>query len=910
MLLTLISGLTVTDRRVCYQNKCSGDVKALPGCFRDGAKSRVLNGANFTSDSMTQADCFEFCSELAPGAPYQYAGVEDAKQCFCGNAIAANSSKGPDWCDSPGPCAPVCKNPDPKTPFDRPCCCPGNSSESCGGIGALFAFDIKDFSCKVERLSDAYCDSSIPISARLDDLIGKMTTTEKISCLTTKNCAISRLGIQAHFAEALHGLRYDCATDIQGRDDPLCATSFPHAQLLAASFNQSLWQTIGYSIATEARAFYNLWSSGAQSTSRYAQSFFAPDINLCRDPRWGRCLEVPGECPVLTSQYAMGYVRGMQTTKKGSNFSMTVCMAKHWSAYDVENGYTRNGTKYGRGYFNAAIPRRDLIETYWPQFRAAARGANLGGVMCSYNAVNGVPSCANGVFNNKVLRGDFGFDGTIVSDCSAIRGMEPQSHNFTPTPEKAAAVGLKGGTDLNCGTTYIQYMQDALDAGDVAESDIDQAVRRVLTQMFATGLGEADLPWADLGEADIDSKTHRQRALDAAIQGMVLLKNEGGLLPLRAKNGGKLRVAVIGPHYNSSTRLLANYYGKNVIVNTSTPLAGLSRRKELNVVAAVKGCDLVNVTEAPDLGGATDAAKQAEVAIVFIGLHSTQGGFPPNGPGMEREGFDRTNITLPGYQLPLVQAVVATGTPTVVVLINSGGLAAEWVYDNVPAVVEAYYPGELGGDAMAALLLGDKSPAGRLVTTIYPQDFVKERDITDMELRPHKDENGTDVPGVTYRFYDKALFPFGYGRSYTTFSFEWAGDNRLEATTAQVAAAIPAHFESKPTGLSAAKISVKNTGTVTSDVVVLCFASSKRTDAPLRQLVGFTRVGSLAPGATANAVVDIIPHALTTVSKDGHETVSADTLALSCGGEPDGFASGILTLTGPAQPIFSVPETM
>ena len=272
------------------------------------------------------------------------------------------------------------------------------------------------------------------VGARVDDLVSRMTGAEKIGCIGTKTCDLPRLGISMTWAEALHGLRYNCITDLAGRPSPLCATSFPHAQLLAASFNRSLWSAVGGTIATEARAFHNLWASGRQSSSRYALSFFAPDINLCRDPRWGRCLEVPGEDPLLSAEYAVRYVAAMQERHPQTNATKAFCNAKHWSSYDVERGATDDGAgePYNRGSFDAIVTKQDLAQTYWPQFRAAATRAGLGGVMCSYNAVNGVPSCANSEFNNGVLRSKFGFDGMIVSDCGPLLLCPPLRPSLPP----------------------------------------------------------------------------------------------------------------------------------------------------------------------------------------------------------------------------------------------------------------------------------------------------------------------------------------------------------------------------------------------------------------------------------------------------------------------------------------------
>mmetsp|Transcript_17924 Transcript_17924/g.53118 ORF Transcript_17924/g.53118 Transcript_17924/m.53118 type:complete len:523 (-) Transcript_17924:1600-3168(-) len=521
----------------------------------------------------------------------------------------------------------------------------------------------------------------------------------------------------------------------------------------------------------------------------------------------------------------------------------------------------------------------------------------MGGTMCSYNAVNDVPSCANSVFNNDVLRKMFGFSGMIVSDCSAILGIL-KSHNYTKNLDDTVRAGLRGGTDLNCGDVYYNYGASAFGNGTITMSDIDTALARVLEQFYKVGLGENPVPWSDLDERDIDSPTSRGTALNAAQQGMVLLRNEDALLPLKAKvNDGKIKIAVLGPHLNSSTQLLANYYGDNVLVKTSTPLAALARRPEVEVVGALAGCDLINTSIPADLSGAATLAKRADFAVVFLGLHSTQGAQVHNGPGMEREGFDRTNLTLPGFQEPLIKAIVATATPTVVVFINSGGIAAEWVYNNVPAVLEAYYPGELGGDAIASLLLGDVSPSGRLTTTIYPADFVIHRNITDMEFRPHG-----DIPGITYRFAEptEALYSFGYGMGYTTFEFTFA--------TAPPATISTEGICDRRTEMSI-RLTAKNIGRMTSDVSVLCFVLSNVTaSSPPRRLAGFGRASSVIAGGEASVDVDILPAALRWSNGKGDSFAAPHQFELHCGGEPDGFARVTVQVTGPRCAIFDMPD--
>ena len=509
----------------------------------------------------------------------------------------------------------------------------------------------------------------------------------------------------------------------------------------------------------------------------------------------------------------------------------------------------------------------------------------------------------------------------IVSDCGAIAGVE-KSHNFSMNEAKA---GLRGGCDVDCGVAYSQTVPAALKDGSIVEQDVERALNRTLSQLVSLGLANTKppAPWGSLDQSDVDTAEHRALAKGAAMQGFVLLKNEGKALPLlqTKRAGGKLKVAVLGPHFNSSTHRLANYYGGNDLVHTQTPLMGLRRRNELNIVSVAEGVAMCGTFCAHgDIPAAVRAAKKADVAVLFVGLHSWQGAQSQaanvsddapgqnNGPGMEREGYDRTNLTLPEGQVRLIKAVSAAGVKTVVVLINSGGVACVAWLSDASAVLEAYYPGEMGGDAMASVLLGDVSPSGRLTTTVYPADFIHKQNISDMVLRPHG-----AIPAPTASW-SRSRSEFGFGMSYTSFAFKWAGASDKTAETKNVAADFATYFASRgaaPPSVASPltySVSVKNTSAVTSDVVVPCFvASATNKDGPRRQLAGFERVSRLAPGAAKMVNIGLAPTALTTVTKAGTENVQEGSWSKSCGGAPDGFAHGTLKISGIDVETFTLP---
>jgi len=727
----------------------------------------------------------------------------------------------------------------------------------------------------------AYCNESLDAFTRVRDLRSRVTSNEKAINLQNANPGIPRLGVPPiPFSEALHGVVSGC---IPG-NPPRCPTSFPHALLLGSTFNRTLWRSIGNRISTEARALNNKGIAGI--------AYWAPDINLFRDPRWGRGQEVPGEDPFLTGEYVMHYSRGMQEGDD-PRYIKVVSTAKHYADYDLEGNWGVD-----RGSFNAIVNDQDQVEYYWPAFRAAVEGAHIHSIMCSYNAVNDVPSCGNNLFMNVVARGQWQFDGFIVSDCGAIADgafTRYINEHYNGSADYQVRQGIVSGCDLNCGSYYATHITTSVSHGVLKQSDVDRAFDRVWSHAIRLGMLDKYVSYRTLGPENVDNDEHRKLALDAAIQGIILLKNDGNLLPLNAK---KTRVAVLGPHFDATQDLLSIYRGDNILVNSHSPLQAIQARG-VQIVGAAPGCDLsTNDKRGFDL--AVSIAQKADVALVFVGLHPGQG----QTPAREDEGWDRNSLVLPGVQEDLVKAIAATKVPTVVVLIHGGALAIEWIKNNIPAIVDAHYPGELGGDAITSILFGDVSPAGRLVSTIYPADFINVRNISDMNLR--------DKGGITYRYYTgKPLWEFGFGLSYTTFNFSVTSANHFMSTTKQMKNLYHNYYKLLNAGNRyfdpVYEVTVTNTGNVVSDVVVLGFVSSGHANAPIRELFGFDRVANLKPGENETVYFSVPPTVLSLVDREGTEQIHPGTYYLTFGDSLN-VAKATLTLTGEIETVLSLNE--
>ena len=659
-----------------------------------------------------------------------------------------------------------------------------------------------------------------------------------------------------------------CLVALQGVDFQLgpikSATSFPEPIGLASSFDRALIQDVATAISTEARAMSNTGQAGL--------TFFTPNINLFRDPRWGRGQETPGEDPFLTSEYVFALMNGLQGGED-ERYLKLVADCKHYAAYDLENW---GGVD--RVHFDAIVSDQDMAESYLPAFETCIRDAKVASIMCSYNSVNGIPSCANDLLLKEIARGDWGLDGFVVSDCGAISDIL-HDHNYTTSVEETVAVAMLAGTDLNCGQFYQSFTQQALDAGTIIEADIDQALTRSMSTLFRAGwFDPADMqPYRQIGPEAVNTKETQALALEAAQSGMVLLERNlhFGSLPWNASNA---TVAVIGPFFNATDVQQGNYFGQAPFL--TTPLDSL-RAAGFKVLSA-QGC-MVNGTIKNGFAQALEVAQEADFVLFVGGITQKQ----------EREGRDRVVISLPQVQMDLLQLLSASVIKPITAAFFSGGQVdmsfLKPANTNVSNVIWMGYPGEQGGTALANLITGKFSPAGRLVTTQYPADYVHQVSMFDMSFRP-----SATNPGRTYRFFppEQAVYEFGYGLSYTTFEYVWlneAGalfpteDDELSTQQVSIASLYAAHKQHRATTAINYRVNVTNSGSdFTSDVVVQLFTMPPipSPSDPLKQLIGFARVYDLAPGATEQVRFGIQARQLAHVDARGRKWLRPGKIVL------------------------------
>jgi beta-glucosidase len=588
-----------------------------------------------------------------------------------------------------------------------------------------------------------YQDPSQPMDRRIDDLIRRMSLREKLGQMLNAAAAIPRLGVPAYdyWNECLHGVARAGL-----------ATSFPQAIGMAAMWDPTLLHGIADAIATEARAKHHDAVRRGIGPSYFGLTFWTPNINLFRDPRWGRGQETYGEDPFLTSRLAVAFITGLQGDDP--RYVKALACAKHFAVH--------SGPEPTRHIFNAVPSEQDFYDSYLPHFEAAVREAHVGAVMSAYNRVYGESATASPLLLTELLRKKWGFQGHVVSDCDAVSDIWA-THRIVPTPEAAAARAVRAGCDLNCGDQYYALSR-ALKENLLTNQDIDRALHHILTARFRLGMFDPDslVPYARIPMSEVDSPAHAALALKSAEESMVLLKNTG-VLPL-ARSHLK-RLAVIGANADVVPMLLGNYNGTPA--HPVTILQGIKAAAGPGIeVVAATGCPLalkkgaVPAAQSTEFTAAVELARTADV-VIYVG------GIDPKLEGEEMEvdsdgfnGGDRTRIELPAVQTALVQALQATGKPVIFVNCSGSAMAMPWEAANLPAILQAWYPGQAGGIAVARVLFGDCNPSGRLPVTFYQS--------TD-DLPPFKDYS---MANRTYRFFTgQPLYAFGHGLSYTRFKY-------------------------------------------------------------------------------------------------------------------------------------------
>ena len=833
--------------------------------------------------------------------------------------------------------------------------------------------------------SPLYLNASQPIDLRVQDLLSRMTLEEKASQLVNQSRAIPRLQVPEYDwrSEALHG--------IAGAG---LATVFPEPIGIAATFDTALTHEMAAAIGTEGRAKHNTAVRAGRRDILEGLDFWAPNINIFRDPRWGRGQETYGEDPFLTARMAVAFVTGMQGDDP--KYLRVIATPKHFAVH--------SGPEPSRHTRNVEVSSHDLEDTYLPAFRAAVVEGKAGSIMCAYNRVNGEPACANSFLLEHSLRGVWKFDGYVVGDCDSVDEIFSE-HHFTKTIAETAALSLERGTDNECidsyskatdNSDYKKYI-DAVAAGLLTEAQIDTAVKRLLRARFRLGMFDPPemVKYAQVSDSEIASQGNRELALKVAQESMVLLKNNG-VLPLRPN---LRRIVVVGPLAESARVLAGNYSGTPS--RTTTVLEGMQKQFDSTQVTYVEGTNFLrqdsiiqptaystedgqpgltgeyfpnkdfngpplvvrrdayinlqplphdqdSLTQPPGLtdfsvrwtgfltpaqsgryrlftsgaanrlwldgklviddlapegtvaepvvelqkgqrvalrlesviqddGGselswlslipnpltaALQRAAQADVIIAVVGITSQLEGeeLRVKVPGFS--GGDRTTLDLPKEEEDLLKALKATGKPLVVVLMNGSALSVNWANDNADAILESWYSGEEGGSAIAQTLAGVNNPAGRLPVTFYKG----------VEQLPSFDDYS--VENRTYRYFKgQALYPFGYGLSYSRFQY-----SNLKLSTAELQ-------EGEPLGV---EVDVSNTSSRDGDEVVQIYLTYPGLrGAPGRALVGFARI-HVAKGEMRRVQLSLSQRDLSMVNEAGVRLTAVGDYRVSVGGGQPG----------------------
>ncbi len=678
-----------------------------------------------------------------------------------------------------------------------------------------------------------YLDESLSFRERAEDLVSRMTLTECAAQLLHGAKGVPRLGVKDYnwWNEALHGVARSGM-----------ATVFPQAIGMAASFNPELLHRVAEVISTEGRAKYNVYQKYGDHGIYKGLTFWSPNINIFRDPRWGRGQETYGEDPYLTERMGVSFVRGLQGDDP--RYLKTAACAKHFAVH--------SGPEKLRHEFDAQATARDMEETYLPAFRALVE-AGVEGIMGAYNRVNGEPACGSKTLLRQTLVDKWGFRGYVTSDCWAVKDFH-EHHKVTEKPVESVKLALDNGCWLNCGCTY-EHVLDAVEQGLIQESQVRQAATVLMTTRMKLGMFDKATPFDHLGLADVDTPEHRALNEEMARQSLVLLKNDG-LLPLDAK---KLKtVAVIGPNANSVVALEGNYHG--TANRYYTVLEGIRAALPEARILYGQGCHLYRENlEDPGylgdgLGEAKAMADASDLVVLVTGLDETIEGEENLNLGMEG---DKQDLLLPQVQRELISTVCARNTPVVIVNLSGSAMDLAEGNEGANAIIQAWYPGAMGGKAVADLLLGRFSPSGRLPVTFYHNGDVLP-DFRDYAME-----------GRTYKYFrGTPLYPFGYGLSYTRFCCR-----ELNA----------------PATLRAGEdvqvsLQVENTGTMDAAAVVQLYLrhNGASLSVPNYRLCGFRHV-HLAAGEARQVELTIPAQMFALITEEGRRVYESGTFTLFAG---------------------------
>lgn len=687
----------------------------------------------------------------------------------------------------------------------------------------------------------AYRNHKLPIAERVDSLIAQMTLSEKVSQMVHTAPAIERLGLPEYnwWNECLHGVAR------AGK-----ATVFPQAMGMAAAFNDSLLHRVATAISDEARAKHNAALQQGNRGMYFGLTYWTPNINLFRDPRWGRGQETYGECPYLTARLGVAFIKGLQGNHP--RYLKLVATAKHYAVH--------SGPEESRHRFNAIVNQRDLRESYLPHFQAAVQEAKVHSIMGAYNRTNGEPCNGSPTLLQKILREEWGFDGYVVSDCWAIKDFH-EGHHVTKDAVESAALAAREGCDINCGCLFLELIE-AVKRGLITEAELDRNLKRLFTARVRLGMFDAParVPWSKLKPAVVNSPAHQKLARRMAQESIVLLKNDG-VLPLQKD---LRQILVVGPNAVDTLVLLGNYNGYAPRMNTI--LAGIIEKVATGTqVQWAKGCELAGSApiNTKELTWLTSYGPPVDVVVACLGYSATlegeEGALEGGGSG------DRTTYGLPGRQQEYLEALTTLGKPIILVLTGGSPIDLAWAQANCAAIVWAGYPGEQGGNAVADVLFGDYNPAGRLPIT-FPKSYAQLPAFEDYNMRGH-----------TYRFMEgEVLYRFGYGLSYTTFKYS----------------------KLKVRGLSVS-VDVKNTGRVAGDEVVQLYVRDVAASVPVprRHLEGFRRI-HLKPGEKKTITFTLRREQFVCFDDNGKPFIEPGDFEISVGGgQPDDPHSGALTST-------------